>query len=359
MWRLVSTPSVTGNEGALARLVGQELQSLGFQVEYQVIEGERCNVLGTLGHPRAGRTLLFATHLDTAAPASDWKVDPFRPLAKGGRLYGLGACDAKGGMAAMLAACRTVDPGRLKGCLMFSAFADEEAYSTGAHLFLRRGFPVDFCVLAEPHFRQVVIGCQGKILLRVAVKGKAAHASSPQLGINVINDLARIVTELDRMPVTRHERMGAGSLCPLQVSAGTERYSLVVPESGVLLVNKHIVPGEEDFAASFRRRIDSLGLPSAVTVTVDKPYYPPYEISTEQEVFQAVATAFREVTGEEVEPVYNNSVCDANLLVSAGIPTVVFGPSGGNMHSAGEWVEMEEVIAAAAVYRRVVSLLLE
>ena len=150
---MIRIPSVVGEEKELADYLYNELESLGIPCELHEIEPDRPNVYARMSGTGSGKRLHFNGHTDTVPVVEGWETDPFEPIEKDGRIYGLGACDMKGGMACILAALRAfADSGvRFNGELSFSGVIDEEAYSKGAKAMMDTDFAkADAMVLAEP-----------------------------------------------------------------------------------------------------------------------------------------------------------------------------------------------------------------
>jgi len=128
---MIAIPSVVGQEGALAGYIRDELQRIGLRCEMHVVEAGRPNVYASLEAAAPGPHLVFCGHTDTVPPAAGWSTDPFTPVEKDGRIYGLGACDMKAGLACMLNAVRAFAESGIefKGTLSFAAVIDEEGFS--------------------------------------------------------------------------------------------------------------------------------------------------------------------------------------------------------------------------------------
>ncbi len=360
---LVRRGSPSGREGEAAGFIADWFRDSGVGVEVEEVVPGRPNVIARASRGVGAHTLLLFGHTDTALPAEGWRTDPFCPTRDGERLLGLGAADMKGGLAALMLALRElVRRDTWAGTVVFAGVIDEEAYSLGMKGLLASPIAPTWGVLAEPHYDDALLGAVGKVLLKVAVHGQAAHGSRPELGINAITEAARLVTALDGIPMGTYPGLGSASQCVLQIRGGPDAYVITVPDECVFLVNRHLVPGETDqhALAQVNGLVRSLGLHARVDVTVEPPYYPPYAVAADAPLVRAFSEVHQSLMGRSPKLGFGFGVCDANYLVAdAGVPAVVYGPRGGNLHSAGEWLELSTVADAAAVYVALAERLLQ
>lgn len=353
---LVAIRSYPGEEGAVQRHVHQWLADHGLGPEFQATEGDRPNVIATVENGE-GPTLLLNGHTDTVLAVEGWSSDPWTLRRDGDRLYGLGAGDMKSGVAAAMLATRALHQqrDRWRGRVIFTSVVDEEAYSIGAHALIDSGLRADYCVVTESGWDQPCLGSVGKTLVRVDVTGKAAHASWPWQGINAATEAAKLVARLDELPIREHPRM-RGSRCVLSLLSGNAQYVITVPEQARVIVNRMIVAGEsaESVLAEMQGLADRLDSPASFTLSIDPPYYPPWETDPEHPLAVALARAYEAEAGKPPEWGYWG-FGDMNLFSSeAGIPTVMVGPRGGSFHQADEWVEAPSIVATSRLLVRMV-----
>ncbi len=355
--RMVRTRSVLPHEADMARLVAGELVAMGVEPVWQEVSPERSNVYCTvrLG-PRPG-LVTFTGHLDTVDVADGWTTDPFEPTERDGRLYGLGALDMKSGLAAALTAFRRLleDRGRHGelGEVGFAATVDEEGLGTGARALL--GTPCgrsDLILLTEPFFGAdsddpVPIAMSGKVLYRILVRGRTSHAlCHPERGINAVDDAARIVAALDRLPLGEHPLLGRANYSTLKIDGGYREYAVVVPERCEVIVTRLLVPGETraQAVAQLEALIAGLGLRSQVTVETPPPFYGAYALDPESPAFRRFRAAYQARLGRPPVTGGMLGIVDANIYVAEGnIPTLTFGPRGKGLHEAGEYVELDTI----------------
>jgi succinyl-diaminopimelate desuccinylase len=255
----------------------------------------------------------------------------------------------------------------LAGDVVLAAVVDEEGpYGLGTDQLLLDGIvdECDMAVVTEPgpildgedgENPALYLGARGRFLYDIEVRGTAAHASAPETGRNAVVAAGLLADALAEMPVGSHPRLGEGSVCPLEIEGGSE--TLSVPESCRLVVDRHVVPGETaaSVVADAEAVVEELGLDADVSVGLRETPHPdarygPYVFEETEPLVEGLATATRAVTGESPSVGYCRSVGDFNYLGHrAGVPTVIVGPNGGNIHGAGEWVDLDETVDVARV----------
>jgi succinyl-diaminopimelate desuccinylase len=353
--RLVSIRSYPGEESAVQRAIADWFFENGLRPESQMLPDGRENIIVTVQNGE-GPVLLLNGHVDTVLAAQGWDGDPWQPRRDGNRLYGLGACDMKAGVAAAMLATRTLArcPELWNGAVIFTSVVDEEAHSVGARGLVDRGVRADACIVTEAGFERPVIGAVGKVLVRGDVTGKASHGSWPEDGINAAVEAARLVTRLDAMQLGAHPHMTA-TQCVLSFHAGSDQYVITVPEKARFLINRHIVPGEtgESVLEEMRTLAASLNSPATFEFAIDPPYYPPWEIDRSHPVVAAFVQAYTAETGHAPTLEHNQGVADTNYFAAdLGIPSIQFGPHGGDYHQANEWVDIPSIGATIRIILR-------
>lgn len=355
--RMVRTRSVLPDEAGMARLVADELAGMGLEPVWQEVSSGRSNVYCTvrLG-PRRG-LVTFTGHLDTVDVAEGWTSDPFDPVEREHRLYGLGALDMKAGLAAALTAFRRLVDDRAHhgqlGELGFAATVDEEGFGTGARALLETPCGrSDLMLLTEPFFGSgpddpVPIAMSGKVLYRIVVRGQSSHAlSHPERGINAVDEAARIVSALADLPLGEHPLLGRANYCTLKIDGGYREYAVVVPERCEVIVTRLLVPGEtrEGAVQELEAVIAGLGLRSTVTVETPPPFYSAYALDPDSPAVRHFRAAYEARLGRAPSLAGMLCIVDGNIYVAEGhIPTIAFGPRGQGLHEAQEYVELDTV----------------
>jgi acetylornithine deacetylase/succinyl-diaminopimelate desuccinylase-like protein len=355
---MIRINSVVGNEGELAEYIRAELEALGLKTETQMVEPGRPNVYARIRWDKPGKRLNYNGHLDTIPVVEGWRTNPFEPVKEGDYLIGLGSCDMKAGFACILTMFKAIqDSGhRIKGELSISAVIDEEAYGEGAKAMLKTDFAkVDGIVLAEPYpcdeSKPMPLGITGKILYDVTVHGKAAHGFRPHLGVNAVEEAAKIVANLDKLTFLNHTDFGKGNYCTLKFEGGYQIYSVVVPASAHFEVNRLIVPGETAASAiaDMEHLVKSLSLKSTIEVKTKPPKYEAYVMSEDDPIIKAFDPVYRSVIGKPPVYQYAYGITDANTFAGVGkIPCLHLGPargvsdpkSGGGTHEKNEYVDL-------------------
>lgn len=355
--QLVRVDSRLPSEAALAAVIADRIRSLGLEPEWHEVAPGRPNVACAvrLG-PRPGLVTLTG-HLDTVHAAEGWSSDPFEPVERDGRLYGLGALDMKSGLVAALLAFERLLADRSRhdqlGTIGFAATVDEEAYGIGAKALLTTRFgQSDLMLLTEPFHGTdaadpIPVVMPGKVLYQITVRGRTSHAlCHPERGINAVEDAARIVAALDRLPLGSHPVVGRMNYSTLKIEGGYREYSVVVPELCQVIVTRLLAPGETRPGAvrELEALIGTLGLASTVSVEAVPPSYEPYELDRAHAATRAFEAAYRARMGRD--PVFGGllGITDANIYQGeGGIPTIIFGPRGQGLHEKDEYVELDSI----------------
>ena len=359
--QLISINSILPNEAKISEFIADQLRGLGVEPEWHEVAPGRPNVYATAEIGTRDRFLVLSGHSDTVGVASGWETDPFVMTEQNGRLYGLGAINMKGGLACSLAAFKALvetDVGK-RGRLGFAVTADQEGHSIGARALLDTTYGQCDAMLHSEHFfgssqeDYLPIAVTGKVLYKLTVKGRAAHAFRPHLGgINAVEDAGRIVTALEHLPLREDKIFGKGTVCTLRIEGGYAEYSIVVPERCEIVITRLTVPGEtrEVVVNDMRELVDSLGLTSQVNIETPPPSYEPYFLEEDSEILSYFKRAYKSVIGQEPYFSGHRGIVDANVFVAeGGIQTVVFGPRGANHHCPGEYVEESTLVPTAQV----------
>jgi succinyl-diaminopimelate desuccinylase len=373
---LVRIPSVYrpeeegGNESSAAGFVADYLRNSGFEVRTEEVAPGRPNVWAVWEGDHPGKSLLFEAHTDvvTEGSAEEWEHPPFGAERAGGRLYGRGACDTKGNLAAAVVAVRAIrDSGvSFPGTLVLCHPVDEEGMMTGIKAFIENGHAegVDAAVICEPEENQICTSQKGALRVEVAVRGTMAHGAMPLSGVNPVTRAARFVVaveELERKEVERHGEdpfLGYPSLTPTILMGPDygEPQINVIPASAYVALDIRTVPAQsheelvgrlEDVLA--RLKTEDPDFDATLEVIEERP---PTETPKGEPLVGAMARAHKYLTGEE--PRYNGvpGATDGTFLSAwAGIPIVTTGAGEREVpHHADEWVDEEELLAACKLY---------
>ena len=341
-------PGAAG-EAEIGRAIAEEMRWFGLDVEIEDVAPGRPNVVGLLEGRAKGRTLMFCGHTDTVGVSGMDR--PFSPTEKDGRLYGRGAQDMKGGVAAMIAAARAIAGrgGLASGRIVVAAIADEEHSSLGAEALVRR-WTADAAVVTEPTDLAVAVAHKGFAWVEIEMLGRAAHGSRPQEGEDAILRMGRVMARLeslDRELQARapHPLVGTGSLHASLISGGHELSSY--PDRALLQIERRMVPGEPDSIAldEVRAILDDLrradpGVRASARAMFSRLAY---EVDAAHVLPRTLAEAIGKVGGA-VRTAGATYWADSALLGHAGVPSVLFGPGGAGLHSPEEYVNVADVL---------------
>lgn len=362
---LVATNSVNPALGrgpgelALSNLIYDRLVSIGgLQVRRQPVDG-RSNVIAILRGPGGGRSLMLNGHMDTVG-VDGMTIEPFEPSIENGRLHGRGACDMKGALAAMIGALKAlVDSGmRLRGDIIFTAVVDEEYKSIGTKKLVEE-YVADAAIVGEPTEMRVATAHKGFVWIEIETKGRAAHGSVPEKGVDAIAHTAKVVSRLENLQeglrARVHPLLGSPRIHMSAIEGGSN-WS-IIPEHCLLRVERRTLPGES--ASSVIGEVEEIlrGVRQEVVdfnATARSVYdMPPLETSSDEVIVQMLQKALAEVRGTETPPIGVPYWTDGALLSKlASIPTCIYGPGDiGVAHSADEYISLEDVINSAEAYR--------
>ncbi len=337
-------------------------QGLGVPCERQKVADRRDNIIARCRMPGAKRTLLFEAHQDTV-PIDHMTIEPFGARIEGDRLYGRGACDIKGGMAAMLAAfarlAREKPPGAAN--LVMACTVDEEFTFRGVLELMKRGVPADMAVVAEPTDLNIVHAHKGVVRWHLATSGRSCHSSRPEKGINALYRMGRLLVAIERYA----DKLRAGRADPLlgpatlsvgRIEGGTSVNT--VPDRCQIEIDRRLLPGEDPQAAPAQLLafLEQEGIDFPVTSA--PPWMSKCALNPELsgELVGLLGRAIDAVKGShKVEAVAYGT--DASTIAERGIPAVVFGPGDiGRAHTCDEWVPLGEVEQASEILYRLACL---
>ena len=332
-------------EGEIARFVASWLDEAGLETETEEVAPGRFNVVGVAGGTGGGRSLLLNAHMDTVGAAA--MESPFEARVEDGRLYGRGAYDMKASLAAVMIAGTEAAKAGLRGDVLVTAVCDEEVTSIGTAAVATR-YRADAAIVSEPTEERLAVAHKGFAWLELETRGRGAHGSRPDLGEDAIARMGwvlRRLEELDEALQRRppHRLLGAGSIHASTIEGGIELSTY--PDRCSLRAERRTLPGEteEDVAREARELLGDLEGEARVAF-----FREPFEVAEEEEIVSIVSAA---AGGPEIVGVA--FWADSALLAGAGIPTVVYGPSGEGAHGAVEWVDVASAERCAAVYAAV------
>lgn len=333
-------------EEAIARTLVDVMRGIGLTVEAEDAAPGRPNVVGTLDGRAPGRSLMFCGHVDTVGVAG--MTAPFTPEERGGRIYGRGSQDMKSGIAAMIDAARVVveSGGLAAGKLVIACVVDEEHASIGADALIMK-WRTHGAVVTEPTDLQVAIAHKGFEWVEIETEGRAAHGSRPREGRDAIRLMGRVLSGLDAIDrglqsLPPHALLGTASLHASLIEGGRELSSY--PDRCHLQMERRTVPSEEPGVAGrevadllARLRSEDPDFKAAAKMMFSRS---PYELEASHELPQAMLRAHPPAR----QPIGMSFWTDAAILGDAGIPSILFGPTGAGLHGVDEWVNVQSVL---------------
>lgn len=345
-------PSLVAGAAGEAKIVhtlAREMRSFGMHVEIEEVAPNRPNVVGVLEGRAKGHTLMLCGHIDTVGVAG--MAAPFMPVERDGKLYGRGAQDMKGGVAAMVGAARVLaeQGGLHTGKLIIACVVDEEYASMGAEALVKK-WRADAAVVTEPTDLMIGVGHKGFAWVDIAVRGRAAHGSRPREGRDAILRMGRVLArleELDRALQARaaHAILGTASLHASIIRGGRELS--VYPDECVLQMERRTIGGEngatalregEEILRSLQEQDHEFEASAKLSFERSS-----YEIDAAHELPRLLETALHQL-GKQSTRGGLTFWTDAAILGEAGIPSVIFGPGGAGLHSIEEYVKIDEVL---------------
>jgi acetylornithine deacetylase len=385
--RMIDVHSFTGDEQRMAELMASLYEEMGLHVQWQQVEDNRANALGTWAGVGGGKSLMFNGHMDTSYSGREpWlrDVPGFQPKAfqRDGRLYGLGISNMKGALACYVEAVRTLqDAGvRLKGDVLIAAVAGEiektqyldatggefRGYAAGTRYLVTHGGVADMCLLGEPTEGKVVLGHFGSLWLRVRVHGNFIHTafSEGKRGQNSILRAHEVLGAVQEWIPTweddpANSYRGAKAIVNIGAIEGGFGWRVSrTPHHTDLFLDVRVPPTKEmavarrevlDWVRSLGERFPDYGVEGEVYVTA-----PGAEIEEGHELVAAIDAAHEEVFGAKPDRDVTRWFSDASALTRYGIPTVNYGTSTGLMDvELGENLEIDGLVKTAEIYARV------
>jgi putative selenium metabolism hydrolase len=368
---LVRIPSLSTHEEAVAIRLADEMRRIGFAEVWRDPIG---NVVGRIG-PGQGPKLLFDAHMDTVdvGDPARWSRPPYGGIVEDGVLYGRGACDMKGGLAAMVYAAKALlDSGiDLKGDLYIAGVVQEEpCEGLAARVLIEEGgLRPDYVILGEPSNLQIKLGHRGRVEIGVDVQGKAAHASSPELGENAVHHAARLIFGLELLAprLATDPFLGQGTLSVTQIQSEAASRN-AVPDCCTFYIDRRLTLGETErkALAEVQNIVNTEEVDAQVKITEyraasytgydcrARASFPAWVTPEDSPLVQATVRSVRETLGYRPRLGCWGFSTDGTYTAGvANIPTVGFGPGEERYaHTQDEKIRLNDVVDAARVYAR-------
>ncbi len=363
---LVAIPSHGANEGPILEYLVARFRRQTIPCRITEVNGAPMNVVAEVG--QGARAIILNSHVDTVPPGDRalWHTDPMIPTEKDGHIYGRGAGDAKGCLAAMIVAFEALAARRerLPVRVVLMAVGGEERGGIGTKTEIANGMRADAAIVGESTLLEPKLAHKGVLRLEVEVKGKAAHASDPEAGVNAVVAMASVIAALDRLAAevrSRQERhTGRASLVISTITGGVALN--VIPASCVISIDRRVLPTEtEDRAREEIVRTVTAALPAGAGATVEVRtvrFVAPSATPENASIVRAAEQAASELLGRPVRASGFTATCDMTYLVNGGrIPSIILGPDSIALaHQADERMSIDEMTRAVALYLRTVEI---
>lgn len=340
---------VPGGKGEeeISWFVERWLHERGIEAKREEFAPGRFNVVARIRGTGGGKTLLLNAHMDVVGTAG--MSEPFAPRVEQGRLYGRGAYDMKGGLAACMVALVHARDLALSGDVILTAVADEEYASIGMQHALK-SLKADAAIVTEPTGLQLCIAHKGFTWHEVTTTGKAAHGSRPDLGVDAIAHMGRVLGKVEQWQRdlecrSAHPLLGHGSVHASLIQGGQELSSY--PETCTLQLERRTLPHEtpDQVEAEWTALLTDLQDHDPTFQVSQKTtlFRSGFEVAQDSEIVQVLSQEAAQVLGQQPQIMGMTFWMESALLQQAGIPTVVFGPAGTGAHATEEWVDLRSV----------------
>ncbi|HHY39614.1 MAG TPA: YgeY family selenium metabolism-linked hydrolase [Clostridia bacterium] len=364
---IISIPSPSGQEKAVAERIVAEMKKVGFDEAFTDRAG---NAVGRFGN---GYThILCDAHIDTVTPDKTWKHDPYSPRLEDGVLYGLGACDDKGPLASLVYGVRLMRDLGLSGdytVWVVGAVSEEIGEGFGVKSFLEEtGVKPAYAVISEASSLVPKRGHKGRAMLEVVIEGRSVHASTPELGENPIYKAVPIIDAISKMGPTLRgdEFIGKGTIVVTRVDCPSPSLN-TIPSECVLYLDRRLTLGEDQKTIieevkglkavsetpGVSVRLMGFEQPCYTGLTLKgEEFFPAWAIPEDHPLVAATVLSVEIAMGRKVTPDKWDFCTDGAFTMGvAAIPTIGFGPGDGKYaHSPDDQIEVRQVIEAASVF---------
>ena len=358
---LVRIPSY-GSESDVVEYLAKRFDRLAIPYKTRDIgEPGRQNIVATWGDGTP--SLIFNSHMDIVSPGKpeQWTYPPYGAEVVDDRIYGRGAADAKGSLAAMIAALEImVQSGSgPSGKLILTAVGYEEESGVGTASEVEAGVLADAAVIGEPTELKVHVAHKGVLRLVIRTHGKAAHSSEPWEGINAISKMGRIIAALDQLAEGISRRtdplLGPATLAVTQIEGGIGRN--IIPPGARLVLDRRLLPQETPETAQeeiqkvldrLRNEDPELQLTVELLSRAESAATDPGE-----RIVQTALKSCNQVFGEKSRPEGFVACCDMRFLRNQGhVPSFILGPGSlDQAHKIDEFVSIDAYLKAVAIFR--------
>lgn len=360
----IPSPNPPGNVDQVANWLKKWAKAIGASIEVQEVEPLKDNILLSLDFG-SGPNLLFNTHMDVNNPSGQkWDMDPFEPKVKENKIFGLGACDAKGSLVSMMYALQnlTLNPNGLRGKITLTAVMGEESGGHGSLHLVNQGIEADGAIVGEPTNLDIAVAHKGTYMKKIRIKGVASHSAQPEKGVNAITYAARLILEIEKLnqklQQNPHPFLGAANAAVTIIHGGTRQNT--IPDFCELIFDRRLIPGEthekadlelQKIVQELKFEDENFELDALETIVATIPS----ETATSERIVQIAVDSKEKALQSSYTPTGFRAGCDMSKLVSISkIPTIVLGPGSlEQAHAPNEFVEIEQLHQAVELYENI------
>ena len=346
-------------EAAIADYIEEFFRSRRIETTRVDVFPDRPNIIARIPGRDRSRQIILEAHTDTVS-VEGMQIDPWDPVVSEGNMYGRGACDTKGGMAAMMTAMAAIAAEQISpACdVVFAATIDEEFSYRGVAAFCQE-LSADAAIVAEPTALAAVTASKGLVRFKIETRGRSAHSAKPHLGINAIDHMAKVIDALEkdtqRLSTAAHPLLGPAT-CNIGVIRGGVQINLV-PASCEIEIDRRLLPDETPATAlsHYQQLIDDVSSQTPnMQAILHEPLLTDLPLETDPN-----SPAVRTMTGVLARLGLDSAVCgvpfcsDASKFGAIGIPSIILGPGSiDQAHAAREYISCDQVKTAVEVYRQ-------
>ena len=355
--KLVRQQSLSGEEGPVIKIVVDEMKTLGFD---KVWLDENGSAIGVIEGGQPGKTLLFDAHMDTVgiAPGSVWTKDPFGGEIVDGYLYGRGVADMKGALAAMVHAASGVDKSKLAGRIVISASVLEEVYEGGALKTVMDAVDPDYVVIGESSNLNLVHGGRGRAEIHLETIGKPSHSSSPQLGVNAVHLMMKVIDAVEKIKLSEHPLLGPAILALTDIISEPYPGYSVIPSRCKATYDRRLLTDEtvENVLGTIKSLPELNEIPFNAVIAQGEhqaytgkiltctKFFPAWELDAEHPFVRSALKGLRESGLNPELSAYRFCTNAAYSMGQAGVPTIGFGPgTEADAHVVDERLSLESL----------------
>ncbi|MBC7091923.1 MAG: M20 family metallopeptidase, partial [Nitrososphaeria archaeon] len=357
------TQNPPGKEKELAQYLEEHLRSLGLNTKLLDFLPDRPNLFAEYKVKDKGKNFLFDGHLDTVPVGniSLWTFDPFSGTLKDDKIYGRGAADMKGSIAAFIHALETImDSGiKLDGNVCILLTSDEEISALGTKIFLKKGYRVDAAIVGEPSCHEVNVAHKGVARWKLKTLGKSTHASTPEEGINAIYKMAKVLNELEKLAKTysvsskEHFLLGKPTLNVGTIVGGIK--DNIVPDFCEITIDRRLLPGDsvENVEKEFYQILSRLASEDPDLKFELKLYHShnPAETPINNPFVNLANSCVEKVLRKRSLVKGFQATTEMSHLVEAGIPSIILGAGDIKVaHTVDEYVQVDQLFDCAKIY---------